>query len=42
MIDDENSLVTFNEHYNIPGVLLVLSDSDETALYSMLKHREFK
>ena len=25
MIDDEHLLVTFNEHYNIPGVLLVLS-----------------
>ena len=25
--------VTFNEHYNIPRVLLVLSDSDATALH---------
>ena len=35
-------LVTFNEHYNIPRVLLVLSDSDNTALNPMLKHREVK
>ena len=42
MIDDEHVLATFNEHYNIPSVLLVLSDSDGTALNPMLKHRESK
>ena len=42
MIDYEYLLVTFKEHYNISRVLLVLSDSDATALYPMLKHREFK
>ena len=29
-------LITFNEQYNIPRVLLVVSDSDVTALYPML------
>ena len=44
MIDDEHVLATFNEHYNLPtcSVLLVLSDSDGTALNPMLKHRESK
>ena len=42
MIDDEHVLVTFNEHYYIPGVLLVLSHSDDTSLNPMLKHREIK
>ena len=42
MIDDEHLLVTFNEHYNIPGVLLVLSHSDDTSLNPMLKHGELK
>ena len=42
MIDDEHLLVTFNERYNIPGVLLVLSHSDDTPLNPMLKHRELK
>ena len=42
MIEDEHLLVTLNEHYNILRVLLVLTDSDDTALNPMLKHRELK
>ena len=42
MYDDEHLLVTFNEHYNIHRVLLVLYDGDATDLYPMLKHREIK
>ena len=43
MIDDEHLLVTFIKHYNIglPRILLVLFDSDATALYPKLKHMEF-
>ena len=43
MIDDELWLLSKNTIYNIPRVLLVLSDtcdSDNAALYPMLKHRE--
>ena len=31
MIDDGHWLVTFNEHYDIPRVMLVLSDNYATA-----------
>ena len=37
IIDDEHLLITFKEHYKTPIVLLVLSDSDDRALYPMLK-----
>ena len=40
MINDEHLLFTFDEHYNIPRVLLVLFDGDATGLYPMLKHRK--
>ena len=44
MMNTEHVLATFNEHHKITRVLLVhaLSDSDATASYPMLKHREFK
>ena len=35
MIDDEYLLVTFNEHYDIPWVLLVRFESDAIVLYPM-------